>query len=363
LTGFAGQSTEEFGQLLSQVEGSVHVTRTPVGLDQDSHSPRIPITVAPYFQSLPEAKTHLNLMISTSARVQSELFQLADARITHEDRTKLHPGLIFAITNSFSRAVVPSKALKAQIEQLTVAYEQWAPALESLWSFQDGSDHSSFQFATTLRLQHLVASSNLRHATSTHEKDCDGWYSPEHFASILDLVDRFLMVPAPYLQAGPQPPPTKQTDSFSLEPAVNPALALIALKCRSTGIRRRALDTLVTARRREGLGYSESMAWFISVAVNAEETAAQQMLLRSGLAVPENLIPHLVPEAARWLDMAVYAETSEVSRNVLTRFRHESDGKLEVREWKGRKEPIEFEEVVTRGEIFLTSNVVASIRR
>ena len=104
---------------------------------------------------------------------------------------------------------------------------------------------------------------------------------------------------------------------------------------------------LLTARRREGLGHSESMAWFISVYVDAEEQAARKALLQRGLVPDEELVAEQVPEAARFLDMTIYAETADITRVVCTRFRHEDRGQLVIREWRGCKEPLEFEEIAT----------------
>ncbi|KAK5171758.1 uncharacterized protein LTR77_003394 [Saxophila tyrrhenica] len=357
LSAFSGDAIEEFSHLFSAIESSASVTGTPMGLDQDSHfhsrrtlDPTIPAA----FESLSEAKEHLNILLEASEEARNELVQLADELITSEDRSRLHPATAFMIKHCLSRTIVPDCALQARIQGLEGGFKRWMLAFDFLTdSTLQHSDPETYIFGATLRLQYLVAFDTLQHCCSPCEADWDTPGSDSTFATTLDVIERFLALTATSMPKGvsgpvpPYAPGDMRHASFGLEPTALPALAHIAFKCRNTSIRRRALRMLLTARRREGLGHSESAAWFISVIVDAEEQSARHHLQQRGVVPGKTLMSEQVPEAARIMFMVACGETEETTRVICARFRHEDDGKLELRQWIGQKEPIVFEEIDT----------------
>ena len=150
----------------------------------------------------------------------------------------------------------------------------------------------------------------------------------EDLLQALELADLFLKPSAskPKLahdgvrQLPPAGAKPQQSQPFSLEPVVLPALALIAFKCRYSSIRRRAISLLHSSPRREGLLFSPSIAALANTIADIEESAALSLHQQTpGLKGSGLLSAEQVPEAARFLDVVVSGESPGCTRIVCAR--------------------------------------------
>jgi hypothetical protein len=156
---------------------------------------------------------------------------------------------------------------------------------------------------------------------------------------MLDLIERLVVSITTHMTSGaagltlPVHFDAERHMSFSLEPAVLPSLGLIAMKCRHSHLRRRAIELLVSTRRREALLQSEAMGLFHSGFVDIEEELARAFNSKASeecTAAKSVLEPGDVPEGVRFLDSTLYGETPSSTRVVFGRFAHEKDGELEI---------------------------------
>ena len=329
-----------FSRVFHVLGNSIIYSDRPSGLDQDSQLLKegVPSALPLAFGSLEQAQEHFHMLCSSRNELRTQLVQKAEERISKADKDTLEPGVLLCITHCLTRAVAASSdaRMRARIEQLINAHYGWIAALNNLEkNATSSSDPQAFLLLAVLKIKHFFALHTLHTCISVRETDHDA-YMPA-FKDMVDLIDRFFVIHAANMMPGvtgpllPLHPDVEKQGSFSLEPAVLPTMALIAFKCRDTILRRRVIALLYSAQRREAGLTSIGMGCFIRRIVNIEENEARSMM---GIPAEEPLRAEQVPEAARFLDIAMRGESPKCTMVAAARFRHdEGDKQLEVREF------------------------------
>ncbi|KAH8697902.1 hypothetical protein BGW36DRAFT_379639, partial [Talaromyces proteolyticus] len=126
----------------------------------------------------------------------------------------------------------------------------------------------------------------------TSESECDRFIPM--FRHIIRLAESVL-------KTGPSSNGTSKI-TFTLESGILPSLFLITLKCRDSGLRRRALSLLGESYCQEGMWEGALLAKFMKEVIDMEEDLSDPH--RTGRA-DGNLKAEGVPEEARFSDVAL----------------------------------------------------------
>jgi hypothetical protein len=123
---------------------------------------------------------------------------------------------------------------------------------------------------------------------------------------------------------------------LSIEGGILLALQLIAYKCRSSVVRRRATQLLMGADRLEGTYYSGVLGLTVGSAADVEERRARS-LHANPASMPNDLTSDQVPEEARFADFVVKGDpgSPQSFKLVCARYLHGQDGQVEVSEYAG----------------------------
>lgn len=322
-------------------------------IDEDSRarSPNPSLNLPHAFTSLGQAKQCLNTLSLQSNQLRQELVSLAeDHLLASGAHTIFTPAVRLCMAHCLSRTVstVSSASTQTRLRNLQSAYDSWLSALTAMERQKHNVSSNSL---VVLKLQHMFASLSCKTLTEIKETVWDSF--TEDFVQALDRADIFLRpigpIPAETVHEVP-PGPYEPQRSFSLEPGVLPALSLISFKCRNSEIRHRAISLLHYARRREGLLWSENIAYFSHSIADIEEAQARSLLsTKNGQdpapAVDARLRTDQVPEAVRFLDIIVSGETPHSTRIICGRLAHERKGELEIEEYMGYGYPMDFQHV------------------
>ena len=199
-------------------------------LDQDGRSLCLnPIQCPPRtFTSLEEAKEHLDALSLASYQLRTELFCIAEDRISLSDRARFRTSANLCVTHCLSRTVEKSSASPVlhRKESLDRAHDAWLAAFTSMETLRQLVPS---QARLKLEIQHVFSSLTLRTCRDTMESSWD--FFKDDFVHILDLAERFLygtttIRPEPMLDHRIGSP---QLDhSFSIELGILPALAMVS---------------------------------------------------------------------------------------------------------------------------------------
>jgi hypothetical protein len=312
-------------------------------LDQDSAAQMAMSTSIPQtFNSLPEAKQCLNILTDASKKLREELVELAEEQISLEDRWKLHPAVVYCISQCLSHALLADSNPHAKrIRNLIEAHHAWVSASSGLEAIPAAENPFPFQQLTLLKLQHAMSLITLETYMDTHETVWNRYTAT--FNQLLEQIDRLLesiarsRIPG---VTGPLHRDAKTAFSFSLEPAVLPVLSLIAAKGRDHQIRRRATSLLRSAGRMEGLMFSTNISYFQD---SLNEAATRYFLSRSqSAAVAKADTQFDPPDEGRFLEWIAHGESREPkfqTRFVCGRFADESEGQLEITQFMATAGP------------------------
>ena len=107
---------------------------------------------------------------------------------------------------------------------------------------------------------------------------------------------------------------------------VLPAVFTVAHKCRSPAVRRRALQILEQAQRREGLHDSQILADFARSIIALEASATHGK--RFDAIKLDSMCPEVIPEAARFSDIVLAEDENTLTRTfVATRYMCSDSGR------------------------------------
>ena len=291
--------------------------------------PCVPLPTS--FLSLGEAKWCLGSIIKDAHDLRMELLQLAEGRVAALGLVFDSKVAEYCYAQCLSRTIEGRTHCRVldRVHQLVRRHELWLASINTLEKTQ--YEETCWPFML-MRIQHFLSAMTLKTCLETRESIWDCFM--DEYVSTLDLTERFLGDPTEEVQREPGEhiPGAEPQRSFSLDMGILPAIFLVCLKCRSSGVRRRAIELLHSARRREGMLWSPAMASFAATIVKLEEERTR--FLQGCAPASEGLGMSEIPEEARFVDVVIAGETSSSIRVVCGRFAHESRGELELLEYR-----------------------------
>jgi hypothetical protein len=273
------------------------------------------------------AKQALDSLIVASANWRSDLLALAAEHVATLEVSNHRPAVLECIVHCISRSM-PLPLGRSSLQrryQLIQAHQGWSQQLAILQKTQGDIHHRPLLH---LQIQLFYSCFILSTARDTHAKHTDRFN--DQASTILDLIEEFLS-PSP-AKHGPKaystsndglypytPLPQGQESCFSLEYAVVPTLLAICFKLHHSKIRKRALQLLQSANRREAGQWSGELCHYADAIIALEESVAGSV----------------VPESAKSLEIVIEGAGYLKVSLVCGRFRTEEDGRLDVVEYRG----------------------------
>jgi hypothetical protein len=280
---------------------------------------------------LMDAWDELDQLIDTGKELLSKLYHFTAQRVSAIYGESLDPSTLYCLASCWSRSVeLPThNTLLAEIGHLLHAHRTWTIAMAGIqYTYSEQA-----RALAMLQIRQWMSSFTLATCRETRETCLDAHESD--FNRILDLAQSYL--DSDPLAPRPMRPQTTfgngQDDAWCLEEGILPALYLISLKSRASATRKRAVEILANANRREGLGSSTITAQIAVAIVRVEEDRARDM---AHVLDAVNLLSHQVPEAARFTDIVRAAGQDlhrPTCRLVCARYLHESDDSIEITEY------------------------------
>jgi hypothetical protein len=292
--------------------------------------PCLPNSVPAAFTSFVEADVHLETITKFGEETRIEIVQLAQVRVRQIHGDALDPAVSFCLANCLSKSVVISSNLQRRLYEVTQAHLRWLHMLQKHISKQ-GSTSNPILLLTQVRyFASWLVTSTCR---ETREVPLDR-FEPQ-CARILDLAAGYLQhISSNELPM--RPPRLRKPIGLSFEGGILLALHLIAYKCRSSTVRRRATQMLTDADRLEGTWHSGIIGLIVGSAADLEEQRARA-LHGNPASIPDDLTSDLVPEEARFADCVVKGDPGSSPSFELTcaRYLHGQNGQIEVSEYAG----------------------------
>jgi hypothetical protein len=233
--------------------------------------------------------------------------------------------------------------LQHRLQEVVRAHTHWLRMLHVCIS-QQGPNHDQISLLTQIRYfaSWLVIST----CRETREVGVDRF--ERDFVRILDMAEMYLR------HLSPQPLPARPSHlrfavGLSFEGGILQSLHLIACKSRSSAIRRRAVEILVTADRQEGTCYSGIIGLIVGSAAELEEEKARK--LQSNLMpATSNSTCDQIPEEARFADSVIEGEPGSPPKHklVCARYTRDRDEQIEVMEYDGEGLPLDLRFVGAR---------------
>ena len=286
---------------------------------------------APQELQLSDAWDQLDHLIDAGNALLSSLYQFTARHVTAIYGESLDAATRCCLISCWSRAIdFPAHdTILLEISHLLNVHRRWAAAIGSVRN----DDSRTARALALLQIRQWWSSFTLVTCRQTREMCMDAHEGD--FNRILDLAQLYLKLDT--LAPRPIRPRNMygngQDDAFCLEEGILGPMYFISLKSRTSATRHRAVDILASANRREGLGSSTISAQIAVAIVRVEEERAKDMT-RTLLAT--DLQSDTVPEAARFTD-TVRAAGDDLNRPtcrlVCARYRHESDGGIELIEY------------------------------
>jgi hypothetical protein len=192
-----------------------------------------------------------------------------------------------------------------------------------------------------LRIKHFYSSFALATCRDTEEVLTDRFV--DDFADTMDFVERYLTVAERRLSEKQHSFTGSQSHrSLFFGFSILPTLDLIAHKCRDPQLRRRALELLCNARKREGLEYSETLGYYAKAAAEIEEHRGV-FLARDITILDKTLLQSVLPEQARFSDVVTIGEGAlGVFNLICARYVHDGSEpkQIELAEYEGGAVPL-----------------------
>lgn len=289
----------------------------------------------PHTSPLSAAWSDLDSIVKSSHQLRSRLFKIAEQSVTKAYGNSIDQATRYCLAACASRATeLPNDStIPAEMRHLLDAHQRWTNTYFQI--FKDTIAPTSRAFLL-LQIRHWKSYFALATCRDTRELFADQFESD--FARIIDLAEQYLK--SPCTTYGPAKSRSKygngQDDIFCLEDGGISALYLIALKSRTSTTRRRAVEMLDNANRREGLASSTIVAQFGKFITRLEEDRAKSIVQD----LPGDLLSYQVLEAARFADIATAAAGADLQRPacrlLCARYLHESAGGIEIVEYLGK---------------------------
>jgi hypothetical protein len=296
-------------------------------LAHDEYNLRHSLGVPTSFDSLLQAKSYLDLLSSGVFRLRGELVDIAE-------RTAVAAGSVLGsyrttcYTQTLSRSVDLGSywhRILARKQALEAGLAAFSRSLEQLMATTDNSNNRA---AMAIQIQYALVFFTLTNCREVYEITCDGFENL--FENAVGLCERYIESAPGFTESGGQ-------RNLSLEPGVMPTIFLVAGKCRQPAIRSRAIRLLDLGCRQEAIWDGKPFAAFMQHLVDLENsraaTCSDMDVLGWNSVYPCTLGP---PEYARFSDVVIADELDKLGRGTFfcSRYRHETDGLIEVVEHK-----------------------------
>lgn len=299
--------------------------------------PCVPGSLPVRFTSFIEADVHLKAIIRLGDAVRNEMLELAQTRIKNVYGDSLNnTAVLFCLAHCLSRSIEIGAVLQHRLQEVIRAHGRWLHMLQKCISQHD-PNHDQILLLTQIR--HFASWLVISTCQETRETAVDRF---EHdFTRILEMAEMYFR----HVSGRPLPPrPShlRYAVGLSFEGGILPALHLIACKSRSSVIRRRAVEMLVTADRQEGTCYSGVIGLIVASAAELEENKARNL---QGASMPAtcDITCDEIPEEARFADSVIEGERGSPPKFklVCARYTHAHDEQIEVVEYDGEGLPLD----------------------
>nr|POE54886.1 hypothetical protein CFP56_64559 [Quercus suber] len=281
------------------------------------------------FSSLVEAQVHLDALASAVYHTRAELSALARARLKQDPRFHTLTEIqLYVLSNAMSR-ITPldgENALRARMRSVLKSLTAWLSALAFI------SQPTEPEEART----HLLIQCQFFFVwfTASTWRDRTEFLSDrfeEQFKHLITLAEQ-------YVELHPRQPMGTDDDTTTrpaimLNAGISACLGIVAAKCRTSKIRRRAVSLL---HRLNTLGVLDSwiMAVVLQRVVDFEESKAMEILGSDGLE-PGDLQCHQVPEEARFFNVTLTGDTDPNAGCLVgAKLQHDQAGALALVERK-----------------------------
>lgn len=274
--------------------------------------------------------TELELLIGTSSSMCMDLRHLAAKNVRLASGFTLRDiAYQTCLEHALSRQVNLIQHIRIQnkIQDLLSKLTAWRDEVDQLLETRE---IELSQGLILLKIRHFTTFFAL--ATCQDRRECNSDRFEASFLNTLHLIEIYLCHREDTGYLGPVRPWVDKSSHRAVitEIGVLPALLVICSKCRTSKIRRRALDVLIQSKRIESEHSSGLLADFAKAIIDLEETRARE--LTSPAIASRELYANEVPEQARFSDVVIapVQGRSEMFRLVCARFAHELDGSVDV---------------------------------
>lgn len=282
------------------------------------------------FTSFMEADLHLEAIAKFGEETRIEIVRLAQARVKRIHGDALDPTVSFCLANCLSKSIELTSNLQRRLCEATQAHLRWLHMLQKLISEQ-GPASSPIMLLTQVR--YFASWLMITTCREIQEVPLDQFES--QCIRILNLAAEYLQHTSTK-ELPMRPHHLRKPVGLSFEGGILLALHLIACKCRSSAVRRRAAQLLMDADRLEGTCHSAVIGLIVGSAADLEERRARA-LYGNVAPVLDDLTSDQVPEEARFADCVVKGDPGSPPSIQLAcaRYLHGQEGQIEVLEYAG----------------------------
>ena len=291
-----------------------------------SSGPSIPSS----FDSLMQAKSYLDILASGVFRLRGDLLMLAKDQSTllgalPSDNVQCECYLL-ALSRSVDLGSKQCRILSRK-ETLEAGLFVFWKALGGLAETLKTSQNRALM---AIQIQYLAVSFTVTTCRDTHESICDKF--DDCFESAIQTAER-------YIKSLPTFNDLSQKRSLSLEPGMIPTIHLVAQRCRIPELRSKAIALLHEGCAQEAMWDGMPFATFMRKVADLEEAVYMRDIDSCGRANTGHNVPggHYVtiPEHARFIDIVIADDLDDLGmgRIACARYRHESDGQIELSEY------------------------------
>nr|POE49334.1 hypothetical protein CFP56_32484 [Quercus suber] len=255
------------------------------------------------FSSLVEAQVHLDALASAVHHTRAELTALARARLEQDPRFPTYTDIqLYVLSNATSR-VTSLHGQDALVGRMRSVLKNLAGWLSALAFISRPTDPEEARMHLLIQCQFFF----IWYTASTW-RDKTEFLSDrfeDQFKHIINLAEQYVELHP--RQALGTDDNVKQRPVITLGAGICTCLGIVAAKCRTSKVRRRAVSLLYELNT---LGILDSwiMAVVLQRVVEFEEGKAREILER-GDSEPGGLQCHQVPEAARLFNVTLVGDT------------------------------------------------------
>lgn len=309
------------------------------------------------FASLEETRSLLEVLIEAGQNTREELIVKAQ-ELRRATAGFADTATQFCLTHTFSRTMPIASSLQTRLNEIMNGFSSWGRRFAPM--YRSGEYISQDLFSMQLRFFYASFTLAMCRANNERLADCFG----DQFVRTLDSAERLLKhrplsgdwcmepqitgpVAIPFMQnltrvdSGQSPEPDEETraqlqmglsdasgrtDDWAagiFEFGILHALFTVACRCRTSYLRRRAIQLLSRAKRREAINCSQQLAVYAETIMHLEEQQARQL---AGLYFTDSeFFADEMPEHARFLDIVAHPSAEDPQKFALTCTRHVSE--------------------------------------